>query len=77
MMNKTRIAIGLSVVWGFLIMLGLHAAGLINLGNDGFVLTMYGALAAGFGQVLNWCFGGTRNSEVKTEAMVNKLEKQS
>lgn len=76
-MNKTRITVALSVVWGFLSMLGLQAAGFIDLSRGEFVLTMYGALAAGFGQVLNWCFGSSRGSEAKTEAMVNKMERST
>lgn len=76
MMNKTRVVVGLSVVWGFIAILLLQATGLVNLSGE-FALTMFGALAAGFGQVLNWYFGSSRGSEAKTEAMVNKLEKQT
>ena len=59
------------LVLGFLILIGFLLKVPVPEDQNGVLFMLFGALAAGFGQVLSFFFGSSKSSETKTDMIYN------
>jgi len=70
--DKNLYVLAWTVVFGFFGLMGLLCFRPLPVDSSGVVFMLFGALATGFGQVLQYFFGSSKSSADKTSALMKK-----